>query len=169
MGLNPKNSENALTSIPIETMATYNAFKVGDLDDANFIRYKFKLFKKTGSATDAQYQQVEFSDYFNSGFTLSDMNIISSISGPIISGKDIIYYGTIDKAALAESSDKVFSSTITFDVKTGDGFYNYSNYRVRLYVDLMTDKDDEESVLPQSSANDWIVYTNAKLDPSMIK
>ena len=143
--------------------------KVGDLDDAKYIRYKFKLFKKTGSAADAEYQQVGFSDYFNSGFTLSDMNIISSISEPSNSGMDIIYYGTIDQTALAESSDKVFSSTITFDVKTGNGFYNYANYRVRLYVDLMTDKDNEESILPQSSANDWIVYTNAKLDPSMIK
>ena len=169
LGLNPKNSENALTSIPIETIATYNAFKVGDLDNANYIRYKFKLFKKTGSAADAEYQQVEFSDYFNSGLTLSDMNIISSISEPSNSGKDVIYYGTINKTALAESSDKVFSSTVTFDVKTGDGFNNYANYRVRLYVDLMTDKNDANSVLPQSSADDWIVYTNAKLDPSMIK
>ena len=57
---------------------------------------------------------------------------------------------------------------VDFTVKTGGAFTDYANYRVRLIAELMTDPDNELTILAQSKGEDWIVYTNAKIDPSMI-
>lgn len=184
LGLNPRNAINPnLTQIPIESVATYNASKVKNVNNAKYVRYTLKLEQKTGGATDATYKQVAFNDFFIGNIELSGMNMVTSPTAMLdttmtaTDGKTLYYYGEIktdqnveegDTDTLVNSITKEFNVNINFTVKTGGDFTKYSNYRVRLIAELMTDRNNENSILAQSKGEDWIVYTNAKINPSMI-
>ena len=66
------------------------------------------------------------------------------------------------------------TADIDFAVITGAGFKDYANYRFVLEVDLLktvtndSNKSDLASITSNSAAHDWIVYTNAKINPDML-
>ena len=64
----------------------------------------------------------------------------------------------------------MIDANINFDIITGEGFTDitnpYSNYRVVLDVELLD--NENKSIGKNATAHDWVVYTNAKINPTML-
>ena len=77
---------------------------------------------------------------------------------------------TINRSAVSDSEvDSMLSIPITFDVLTGTPFetagLTYSNFKVVVQAQLQKGEND---VLNSSIAENYLVYTNAKIYPDVI-
>lgn len=178
-GINPKNfTDKSMTRALMETVATYNAANVkrSDFVSAKKIRFVLKLYKKTGASENAEYTEVaDIGDYIeltNSKSVFIKVN--SGVTSSYGSGAKMIktgnnaltYTADIDQSMFDKQEDQLFDADISFEVITGEGFKEYANYRFVLLVDLID--ADGNAVSASSGAMDWVVYTNAKINPSML-
>ena len=155
LGVNGKYS----TLPPIRGTAIYDVNDIVDYESANAITYTISLYKKE---TDAQgkttYVQVEdISDYLTN-VTLTDSEV--TLTPNLTDSKAYKYSGPIDHGN-TKDSDKMFEADFSCKVITGDsGNREYANYRINLEAELT------------NASNTWkesyIIYTNAKFDPSVI-
>ena len=182
-GINPRNFiDNTLTRLPIKTTATYSAINIrrSDFVKAAKIQYTLKLYKKSDTLEGVKY--VEVSDVANYiDLTTADsvfIKINSGVTNDYTAGGKmtktnnndnnlITYAADIDQTAFTSKEKQRITADIDFTVITGDDFQDYyANYRFVLDVDLL---DDEGNPLtPDSNARDWVVYTNAKINPDML-
>ena len=76
---------------------------------------------------------------------------------------------------LGDISDGRFLFPIDFEVKTGDDLFNnnglmYSNYRVTVEAKMFAEADSAaNSYYVPSLCNDYLIYTNAKVNPEVIE
>lgn len=186
-GINPKNFiDDTQTRLPIFATATYNAtnIKRSDFTDAEKVMYTLKLYKKTDDNGEVKYTEVnDISKYIdltdadsvfikvNSGVTSAYKNGAKMTTD----GNQLVYTADLDQTAFTNKDNQRITADIDFTVITGVGFKDYANYRFVLEVDLLktvTNENDgsEElvSITNNSAAHDWIVYTNAKINPDML-
>lgn len=176
-GVNPKNFiDQTQTRIPMQTVATYDATSIKHLEFATAQKVKFtlKLYKKTGAAGSAVYSEV--SDVANYIDLDPDSVVIKDISGVVPAGasgemrksgsNELSYVVNVNQSAFSRQEDQRIDAEIDFTVITGPGFTEYANYRFVLTVDLLNSSDN--SINSVSSAHDWVVYTNAKINPNML-
>jgi hypothetical protein len=176
-GVNPKNfTDQTQTRIPMQTVATYDATSIKHLEFATAQKVKFtlKLYKKTGAAGSAVYSEV--SDVANYIDLDPDSVVIKDISGVVSAGasgemrksgsNELTYVVNVNQSAFSRQEDQRIDAEIDFTVITGPGFTEYANYRFVLTVDLLNSSDN--SINSVSSAHDWVVYTNAKINPNML-
>ncbi|MCR4793992.1 MAG: hypothetical protein K5898_02235 [Ruminococcus sp.] len=71
-------------------------------------------------------------------------------------------------AANCSRAGGVYDIFVVFDAITGEGFTDYSNYKIDLKAELY-ETDNEEGNITNSVANDYLIYTNAKINPNIIK
>ena len=186
-GINPKNFiDDTQTRLPIFATATYNAtnIKRSDFTDAEKVRYTLKLYKKTDDNGEVKYTEVsDISKYIDltdddSVFIKVNSGVTSTYAnGAKMTIKDnqLVYTADLDQTAFTSKDNQRITADIDFAVITGAGFKDYANYRFVLEVDLLktvTNDDSNESDLASitlnSAAHDWIVYTNAKINPDML-
>lgn len=185
-GINPKNFiDDTQTRLPIFATATYNAtnIKRSDFTDAEKVRYTLKLYKKTDNNGEVKYTEVnDISKYID--LTDADSVFIKVNSGVTSTyangakmtkeGNQLVYTADIDQTAFTSKDNQRITADIDFTVITGAGFKDYANYRFVLEVDLLktvtNDSNESElaSITLNSAAHDWIVYTNAKINPDML-
>ena len=68
-----------------------------------------------------------------------------------------------------EVKDNIYSIGIALSAKTGDDFHDYANYMVTLRTELVyTDADDHVKAVENSGISDYVIYTNAKVFPTLI-
>ena len=60
----------------------------------------------------------------------------------------------------------IFKLKVGFNVKTGEGFHEYANYKMYLDARMLGGTKDEITV--SKSNEQYIVYTNAKVIPTFI-
>ena len=72
----------------------------------------------------------------------------------------------VNQSAFSRQEDQRIDAEIDFTVITGPGFTEFANYRFVLTVDLLNSSDN--SINSVSSTHDWVVYTNAKINPNML-
>jgi len=178
-GVNPKNFiDSTDTRIPMETVATYNASNVkqSEFATAKKVKYTLKLYKKTGEDGNAVYTEVtDVAKYIdltpdNSVF----IKVNSGVTTAYASGgkmtksgnNELTYTADINQNVFSRQEDQMFDADIDFTVITGEGFKEYANYRFVLTVDLLDKNDNPINI--NSSAHDWVVYTNAKINPNML-
>jgi hypothetical protein len=91
-----------------------------------------------------------------------------------LDGDQLVYTADIDRSAFTSKDNQRITADIDFTVITGAGFKDYANYRFVLEVDLLKTADNNiseselVSITLNSAAHDWIVYTNAKINPDML-
>ncbi|WP_295090468.1 hypothetical protein [Ruminococcus sp.] len=182
-GINPRNFiDDTQTRLPVKATATYNAtnIKRSDFLDAEKIKYTLKLYKKTDDNGEVEYTEVnDISNYIdladsNSVFIKVNSGVTSTYANGAKMekvGNQLVYIADIDQSAFTSKDNQRISADIDFAVITGTGFKDYANYRFVLEVDLLkttTNGTILDSVTPNSAAHDWIVYTNAKINPDML-
>lgn len=197
LGVSGKYSMNDY--MPIDTTAQYNVQNIEDaLDDADSLLLTLSLQKKTDSPpnttpyTAAGYQNVSsLNDYWGAVERDGNNEVApnEATGAPVTdSGTNIlIKCGSYEHLITIPSNKTTFTLSIPketteipgyvvdengyiyidigFCAKTGTGFTDYANYKVNLSVKLRDSTED----ITGSYADDYLIYTNAKVNHDFLK
>ena len=156
-------------AMEINTKAVFNAASVEDIyfDNAVAVRYTMRLWKKTdtkveNTVTGAKYVQVNnISDYLLGVDPVNNNNSLTKNTDKS-TAKEYVYEMTISDCE--EISPRIYPAYIVFYAITGDNFTEYANYQVELQAELI----DSHGNTIGNQPKDYIVYTNAKVYPTVI-
>lgn len=154
LGINGKYG----TSHPIVGLAIYNVDDIIDYDSATDVVYKITLYKKVTDINGTTYVQMSDISKYLSDVSLTDDEV--KLTADYTNSKEYVFTGQIDHKQQIDL-DKMFDVDFSCNVLTGDPTHNeYANYKIRLTAELV------------GSSNSWkdsyLIYTNAKFDPSVI-
>ncbi len=146
------------TSHPIIGLAIYNVDDIIDYDSATDVVYKITLHKKVTDENGTRYVQVTDISKYLSDVKLTDDEVELTADKSALS--EYVYKGPINHYQQIDL-DKMFDVDFSCNVLTGDANHNeYANYKIQLTAELV------------GATNSWkdsfIIYTNAKFDPSVI-
>lgn len=158
------------TAMEIHSKAVFNAASVEEqyFEQAKSVRFSMTLWKKTDTKsedetiTSAVYEQVDdISEYL---LGVEFMNIDNAIqkNDEMSSAKTYIYDMTIE--GCNELGPRIYPADIVYYAITGDGFTEYANYKVQIQAELL----NAEGKTIGNQPKDYIVYTNAKVFPTVI-
>lgn len=167
LGINTFDEETETSSL-IHTNGIYDASQLSALDKKNLnIHWTIELQCKN----DSYNGDLKLSDYLNS-VTIKDINeqqlaFFDSSSSEMNETK-LDYSNPRDKFEETDNAG-LFDVYIDFDVKTGadlEAAANafYSNYKIVLTASLY----EGSAMIDGSAADDYIIYTNAHIDPKFI-
>lgn len=166
LGINTFDEETETSSL-IHTNGIYDASQLSALDKKNLnIRWTIELQCKN----DSYNGDLKLSDYLNS-VTIKDINeqqLAVFDSSSEMNGTKLEYSNSRDKFEETDNAG-LFDVYIDFDVKTGadlEAVENafYSNYKIVLTASLY----EGSAMIDGSAADDYIIYTNAHIDPKFI-
>ena len=157
------------------TSGFYDMSVLQNVDAANGIHYTLQLLNKESDNT---YVAVDLRDYLSE--LIMDGYVkkadVSDLSSDISAAYNKLVYNEQSKCAelylnwngSAHVDDHILNIPVTFDINTGwegKDTEQYSNYKVLLHVELGTFNEGKTamSVLQDSGAEDYIIYTNAKI------
>ncbi|WP_455529000.1 hypothetical protein [Ruminococcus sp.] len=146
------------TSHPIIGRSMYNVDDIVDYESAEYVQYTIELYKKVTDQNGTRYVQVnDISDYLTE-VNMTDTKVTLEADRTVPS--KYLYTGEIDHDDPLDN-EKMFEATFSCNVLTGDSTHNeYANYKIQLTAQLM------------GASNSWkdayLIYTNAKIDPSVI-
>ena len=167
--------------MPVNTEAFYNVQSVSDSDltGAKVLKLTLKLEKKTdtsgSSGISVDYAPINsIQNYISGNITFKSKDAVATAAA---TGSTIVVYLDVDDC---DYSGKLFDVDIMFNAKSGGSFIEYANYKVdlkaELYKTAVTDPEsgkiigvDNESIVSSSSAEDYLIYTNAKICPEFIQ
>ncbi|MDD6489248.1 MAG: hypothetical protein PUG48_05475, partial [Clostridia bacterium] len=158
------------TLMPINTQAKYNVSAISseDLKLAKSLQLTITLSKKTDrKAADGKILSVEYVPIENLlSYLDKDMTITSgtkySRTHSITQSADSLTVNIPIGSCDVESD--IYNIGIGFKAKTGVGFTEYANYRITLRAELLKENG---TAIENSSISDYIVYTNAKVYPTV--
>lgn len=170
LGINAREDESP---VQIKASATYD---IGDVADAinklnpKKIRFTLSLERKQEKG---KYIGIDkLSDYFSGDVILTpaDNTGQSALRLPVSEGPTMQFEFDWWKQSSEEGSNNTtFDVTTLYDVITGEDFevkgHIYANYKVKITAELI---DDKGKVIENSKAEDYIIYTNAKIYTSII-
>lgn len=179
LGVNgfPENCSQ-LEYMPIDTEAKYNVSAISDVDlaRAESVRLTVTLSKKTDHVEDGVVTGVEYIEvsnllsYIDSGIHIASGTLYGTggegVTHTIAAGASSLTV-VIPKANCFYDSG-VYSFDLAFKAKTGEYFTEYANYKITLSVELIYVDNGQTKVVENSGISDYIVYTNAKVYPSVI-
>lgn len=165
LGINTFDEETETNSL-IHTNGIYDASQISALDKKNLnIRWTIELQCKQNGYTD----DLKLSDYLNSVTIkgVDEQTLETFNSGEL--GKTKLEYSAARDNFEELDNAGLFDVYIDFDVKTGadlEAVENafYSNYKIVLTASLY----EGSAMIDGSAADDYIIYTNAHIDPKFI-
>lgn len=154
LGINAKDMTTGEMAITANAIYDLSALSRSTKDSGKKIQYTLKLYVKDNSG---DYKQTNDISKYLSSFTLENA---TSSSG--LNGKECVF--TTDY-----NGEEQNTAVTKFTVKTGKAFeeqgLTYANYRVELTAVLL---NDNNSVVNGTTASDYVVYTNAKIETGFI-
>lgn len=154
LGINAKDMTTEEMAITANAIYDLSALSRSTKDSGKKIQYTLKLYVKDNSG---DYKQTNDISKYLSSFTLENA---ASNSG--LNGKECVF--TTDY-----NGEEQNTAVTKFTVKTGKAFeeqgLTYANYRVELTAVLL---NDDNSVVNGTTASDYVVYTNAKIETGFI-
>lgn len=154
LGINAKDMTSDEMMITAKAIYDLSELSQSTRNSGTQIQYTMKLYVKDDNG---DYQQTDDISKYLSSFTLENTNTNSELSGNE-------YVFTTDY-----SGDEQSTAVTKFTVKTGKTFeaqgLTYANYRVELTAVLL---NDNNSVVNGTTASDYVVYTNAKIETGFI-
>ena len=155
----------------IHGKSVYNALDVKDYSRSTSIVYTLELFRKTTTNGTTDYVQVNIPEYITaSSIQLVDSEIPTGTGSltqetktKSVGGNTVTYYEysrNIDHDGI--DKDAIFYTDFACNVLKGTAFTKkeYANYKIQLTVRLEGSTNNERT--------SYIIYTNAKIDPTMI-
>lgn len=154
LGINAKDMTTEEMAITANAIYDLSALSRSTKDSGKKIQYTMRLYVKDNSG---DYKQTNDISKYLSSFTLENA---TSSSG--LNGKECVF--TTDY-----NGEEQNTAVTKFTVKTGKAFeeqgLTYANYRVELTAVLL---NDNNSVVNGTTASDYVVYTNAKIETGFI-
>ncbi|WP_295072491.1 hypothetical protein [Ruminococcus sp.] len=165
--------------MPINTEAKYNVSAISetDLSKAETLRLTISLSKKTDNLENGVVTSVEYSQVSDLLKYLDKDILITSGSRYGTGGTGVTHTISTNSSSLVVDipfdqcfgEDNIYTIGVDFSAKTGTGFYEYSNYMVTLRTELIyTDDQSNVKAVENSGISDYVVYTNAKVFPTLI-
>lgn len=173
IGTNTKNNsrlgvnDHFVYNNQIRGKSVYNALDVKDYEKAKSIEYTLELYRKTTENGETSYKQVNLPDYLSpfelkdsekptDGFTTEEKT--KEVDGQTV--KYYVYKRDLDHTGI--DKDAIFYTDFVCTVLKGElSKREYANYKIQLTVHLNGSANSERT--------SYIVYTNAKIDPTMIE
>lgn len=164
----------------INTEAKYNVSAISETDfaKAERLRLTILLSKKTDNVEeDGSVTSVEYSQISNLLSYLDDEVLITSGSKYGTGGNGVTHHIAENASSLVvdipieqcDVEDNIYSIGIALSAKTGENFHDYANYMVTLRTELVyTDNNDQVKAVENSGISDYVIYTNAKVFPTLI-
>lgn len=154
LGINAKDMNTEEMAITANAIYDLSALSRSTKDSGKKIQYTMRLYVKDNSG---DYKQINDISKYLSSFTLENA---ASSSG--LNGKECVF-------TTAYNGEEQNTAVTKFTVKTGKAFeeqgLTYANYRVELTAVLL---NDNNSVVNGTTASDYVVYTNAKIETGFI-
>lgn len=154
LGINAKDMSTEEMAITANAIYDLSALSRSTRDSGKKIQYTMRLYVKDNSG---DYKQTNDISKYLSSFTLENA---TSNSG--LNGKECVF-------TTAYNGEEQNTAVTKFTVKTGKAFeeqgLTYANYRVELTAVLL---NDNNSVVNGTTASDYVVYTNAKIETGFI-
>lgn len=154
LGINAKDMTTEEMAITANAIYDLSALSRSTKDSGKKIQYTMRLYVKDNSG---DYKQTNDISKYLSSFTLENA---TSSSG--LNGKECVF-------TTAYNGEEQNTAVTKFTVKTGKAFeeqgLTYANYRVELTAVLL---NDNNSVVNGTTASDYVVYTNAKIETGFI-
>lgn len=154
LGINAKDMNTEEMAITANAIYDLSALSRSTKDSGKKIQYTMRLYVKDNSG---DYKQTNDISKYLSSFTLENA---TSSSG--LNGKECVF--TTDY-----NGEEQNTAVTKFTVKTGKTFeeqgLTYANYRVELTAVLLDEKGEKEN---GTTASDYVVYTNAKIETGFI-
>lgn len=154
LGINAKDMNTEEMAITANAIYDLSALSRSTKDSGKKIQYTMRLYVKDNSG---DYKQTNDISKYLSSFTLENA---TSSSG--LNGKECVF--TTDY-----NGEEQNTAVTKFTVKTGKAFeeqgLTYANYRVELTAVLLDEKNEKVN---GTTASDYVVYTNAKIETGFI-
>lgn len=154
LGINAKDMTTEEMAITANAIYDLSALSRSTKDSGKKIQYTMRLYVKDNSG---DYKQTNDISKYLSSFTLENA---TSSSG--LNGKECVF-------TTAYNGEEQNTAVTKFTVKTGKAFeeqgLTYANYRVELTAVLLDEKNEKVN---GTTASDYVVYTNAKIETGFI-
>lgn len=154
LGINAKDMTTEEMAITANAIYDLSALSRSTKDSGKKIQYTMRLYVKDNSG---DYKQTNDISKYLSSFTLENATSSSDLNG-----KECVF-------TTAYNGEEQNTAVTKFTVKTGKAFeeqgLTYANYRVELTAVLL---NDNNSVVNGTTASDYVVYTNAKIETGFI-
>lgn len=158
------------TAMEIHSRAIFNAASVEEqyFNQATTVRFSMTLWKKTditaadGTITGVTYEQVD--DISNYLLGVEFMNINTKMPRNDVKSDAKTYVYDLAMEGCNVLGPRIYPVDIVYYAITGDGFTEYANYKVQIQAELLN--ADGKTIGNQPK--DYIVYTNAKVFPTVI-
>ncbi|MGN0576150.1 MAG: hypothetical protein ACI4J2_08975 [Ruminococcus sp.] len=158
------------TAMEIHSRAVFNVASVEEqyFDQATSVRFSMTLWKKAdtkaedGTITSAAYEQVDDISKYLLGVKF--MNIDTTMPRNIDKSDKKTYVYDLTIEGCNELGPRIYPADIVYYAITGDGFTEYANYKVQIQAELL----NAEGKTIGNQPKDYIVYTNAKVFPTVI-
>lgn len=154
LGINAKDMNTEEMAITANAIYDLSALSRSTKDSGKKIQYTMRLYVKDNSG---DYKQTNDISKYLSSFTLENA---TSSSG--LNGKECVF-------TTAYNGEEQNTAVTKFTVKTGKAFeeqgLTYANYRVELTAVLLDEKNEKVN---GTTASDYVVYTNAKIETGFI-
>ena len=154
LGINAKDMTTGEMAITANAIYDLSALSRSTKDSGKKIQYTMRLYVKDNSG---DYKQTNDISKYLSSFTLENA---TSSSG--LNGKECVF-------TTAYNGEEQNTAVTKFTVKTGKAFeeqgLTYANYRVELTAVLLDEKNEKVN---GTTASDYVVYTNAKIETGFI-
>lgn len=168
LGINGQESENYI----IRTAAMYNVSALSEAGNAKWLKCKITLEKRKDDAVG--YELVDISKHLSQlDATVRYYDAQLNPQGKTVSNVHQMQNGEFIVSVDGFDPSLPIQIPITLGVLTGNSFeketLTYANYRVKVAVKLATISDSgEESHINGSAADDYIIYTNAKINRTLV-
>lgn len=166
LGVNGRSANQAeRTDMQVNTEAFYNVQSLSDSNNAKTLKLTLELNKKTDTEDGVNYASIDkMENYINGNITFRSRDASATVSA---TGQSVSVELDANKCKLIGG---IYDIEITFNAKTGEGFTEYANYRVNLKAELFKEKsaDNTENNVENSVAEDYLIYTNAKINANIL-
>lgn len=154
LGINAKDMTTGEMAITANAIYDLSALSQSTRNSGEKIQYTMKLYVKDDNG---EYKQTNDISKYLSSFTLENAKSSSDLTG-----KECVF--TTDY-----NGEEQNTAVTKFTVKTGKTFeeqgLTYANYRVELTAVLLDEKGEKVN---GTTASDYVVYTNAKIETGFI-
>lgn len=154
LGINAKDMTTEEMAITANAIYDLSALSRSTKDSGKKIQYTMRLYVKDNSG---DYKQTNDISKYLSSFTLEN-----ATSSSVLNGKECVF-------TTAYNGEEQNTAVTKFTVKTGKAFeeqgLTYANYRVELTAVLL---DANNEKVNGTTASDYVVYTNAKIETGFI-
>lgn len=154
LGINAKDMTTGEMAITANAIYDLSALSRSTKDSGKKIQYTMKLYVKDDNG---EYKQTNDISKYLSSFTLENATSSSDLNG-----KECVFTTNYN-------GEEQNTAVTKFTVKTGKTFeeqgLTYANYRVELTAVLLDEKGEKVN---GTTASDYVVYTNAKIETGFI-